>query len=117
MPHRIKKQEALQLLRESFSLAEDDYRDGASIEIPEQVRAATERLFKSKTQAYREVLVSCAIARIINQQIDIRLPAVAYGEDAYSGRSITEGAVTPFLRERFIPISSSPFLSAVRGGA
>jgi hypothetical protein len=117
MPHRIKKQEAIQVLRESFQLAEDDYRDKSSVEIPEQVTAATERLFKSKTQAYREVLVGCAIARIINQQIDIRLPAVAYGEDAYSGRSITEGAVTPFLRERFIPISSSPFLSAVRGGA
>jgi hypothetical protein len=117
MPHRIKKQEALQVLHESFPLAEDDHRDGTSIEIPEQVTAATERLFTSKTQAYREVLVSCVIARIIDQEIDIRLPAVAYGEDAYSGRTITEQAVTPFLRERFIPISSNPFLSALRGGA
>ena len=117
MPHKVNTEEALELLRESFKLAEDEHRENAAVELPIAIVEATLLLFTSKTQAYREALVSCAIARIINQKIDIRLPAVAYGDDAFSGRSIAEGAVTPFLRDRAIPISAAPYLSALRGGA
>lgn len=105
------------LLSEAFALAESDYRDDAPVSIPSAIVAATERLFLSETQAYRDALPSCAIARIIDPEIDIRLPATEYGENAFSGRSLADKVVTPFLRDRSVPTSASPFLSAVRGGA
>ncbi len=117
MPHQIKTNEAVELLRKSFSLAEDDYREHSAAKVPEAIAEATKRLFTSVTQAYREALVGCAIARVIDQGIDIRLPATADGEHAFSGRSLADNVVTPFLRDRAIPISASPYLSALRGGA
>lgn len=117
MPHQIKSKDATTLLSDIFALAEDDYRESTRINLPTAATAATERLFSSPTQAYREALVGCAIARILNQSIDIRLPATESGEDAFSGRSLADHAVTPFLRDRAIPISASPYLSSLRGGA
>ncbi len=123
MPPRTRKgrpvdiDTAKALLAETFELAESDHRDGAPVTIPSAIVAATERLFLSKTQAYRDALPSCAIARIIDPEIDIRLPATEYGENAFSGRSLAEKVVTPFLRERSVPTSAWPFLSALRGGA
>lgn len=105
------------MLAETFELAESDQRDGVAASVPSEIVKATERLFLSKTQAYRDALPSCVLARIIDPQIDIRLPATEYGENAFSGRSVSEKAVTPFLRDRSVPTSASPFLSAVRGGA
>lgn len=105
------------LLSEAFDLAESDHRDGAPVSIPSSIVQATERLFLSETQAYRDALPNCAIARIIDPKIDIRLPATAYGENAFSGRSLAEKVVTPFLRDRSVPTSAAPFLSALRGGA
>src|SRR5204862_3717144 len=123
MPPRARKgrpvdtDAARTLLAETFALAESDHRDGAPVTIPSAIVAAMERLFLSKTQAYRDALPSCAIARIIDPQIDIRLPATAYGKNAFSGRSLAEKVVTPLLRERSVPTSVSPFLSAPVGGA
>ncbi len=118
MPHKIKTSEALAVLDQAFALAEDDFREGIAVSVPAATIAATGRLFSSITQAYREALVGCAVARIINKDIDIRLPATDSGNNAFSGRSLGENAVAPFLRDRAIPIlASSPYLSALRGGA
>lgn len=117
MPHPIRSSDANALLTELFALAEDDYRVNAKVNVPPAVIAATERLFASYTQAYREALVGCAVARILDQEIDIRYPATEDGDTAFSGRSLADNAVTPFLRDRRIPISRSPYLSALRGGA
>ncbi len=117
MPHQIRTNEAVEILRESFQLAEDDHRERAAANVPEAIAETTKRLFTSVTQAYREALVGCAIARVIDQDIDIRLPATADGEHAFSGRSLADNVVTPFLRDRAIAISASPYLSALRGGA
>ncbi|HEV2173468.1 MAG TPA: restriction endonuclease, SacI family, partial [Nitrospira sp.] len=105
------------LLNEAFDLAETDYREGVVVEVPAGVAEGTERLFLSQTQAYRDALPSCVLARIIDPEIDIRLPATEYGENAFSGRSLAEKLVTPFLRSKAVPTSAAPFLSAVRGGA
>jgi hypothetical protein len=116
--HQIKPKDATALLSEVFPLAEDDDRDGIAPNQPNAVVAATERLFSSKTQAYRQALVGCVIARILDQAIDIRLPATEDGDDSFSGRSVDEGAVIPFLRDRAVPIAmASPYLSSLRGGA
>jgi SacI-like restriction endonuclease len=117
MPHRIRSSDAIALLTEVFPLAEDDYRENTAVNIPPAMVAATERLFVSETQAYREALVGCTVAHILDPAVDIRLPATEHGENAFSGRSLADKGVTPFLRDRAIPISASPYLSSLRGGA
>lgn len=117
MPHKIDPEVATALLAEVFALAEDDYREGAAVGIPAATQTATERLFVSETQAYREALVGCTTAHILDPEIDIRMPATEHGEHAFSGRSLADTAVTPFLRGRAVPISASPYLSSLRGGA
>jgi SacI-like restriction endonuclease len=123
MPARTKKGRpvdvgaARTLLSDAFELAESDHRDVAPVSVARDIVEATERLFLSETQAYRDALPSCVIARIVDPEIDIRLPATAYGEKAFSGRSLADKVVTPFLRDRSVPTSASPFLSALRGGA
>jgi hypothetical protein len=110
----VNKADAAALLRDVLEIAETAFRDGTSIQVPEDIAEATERLFSSKTQAYRDAMVSCAIARILDPEIDIRLPATTYGDNAFSGRALADTTVTPFLRSRAIPTSASPFLSALR---
>jgi hypothetical protein len=118
MPHKIDRKAATALLAEVFQMAEDDFREGATVSVPTAAKASTERLFASKTRAYREALVGCVIAHILVPEIDIRLPATAHGEHAFSGRSLADYVVAPFLRGRAVPISaSSPYLSSLRGGA
>ena len=108
---------AAELLKATLEVAQASYRDRSPINVSSEVASATERLFESKTQAYRDALVSCTVARILDPAIDIRLPATEYGENAFSSRSLADKVVTPFLQSHAIPASVSPFLSALRGGA
>lgn len=117
MARQIKSVDAVALLTEVFPMAEDDYRDNTEVAVPAEIIESTETLFASITQAYREALVGCAVARILDPDIDIRYPATEDGDNAFSGRSLADKVVTPFLRDRSIPISASPYLSALRGGA
>lgn len=106
------------LLSTAFEAAEEEHRtDAPKSDFPSEITLATQRLFASATQAYRDALPSCVIARIVDDEIDIRLPATEYGANAFSGRSLSENVVTPFLRARGVPTSATPFLSALRGGA
>lgn len=118
MARPIKAAEARTLLEEVFPLAESDYRDGAESDLPAPVVAAVDCLFASQTQAYRLALLGCAVARILDPKIDIRSPSTKSGDNAFSGRSLDEKAIMPFLRAKAIPIpSASPYLSSLRGGA
>src|ERR1041384_8089259 len=81
---------------------------------PAEIADATERGFASRTQAYREALIGCALARIIDPEIDIRLPYMNQGENAFNGRTVDERVVNPFLRDHAIPCSTGPYLSAIR---
>ena len=69
-------------------------------------------LFKSRTQAYRETLLGCALARLQDRKINIRLPYINQGNTAYNGRTLDERVVNPFLQRHRIPCSRGPFLSA-----
>lgn len=84
---------------------------------PKDIAGHTERLFTSATQAYREALVGCAVARCVDERINVRHPATETSGDAFSGRSLADQVVTPFLQEHAIPVSKSPYLSSLRGGA
>jgi len=68
----------------------------------------------SKTQAYREALLGCLLTRITDRSKDIRLPYLDQGPEAFSGRSLDEQIINPFLHARNIPCSRGPYLSVFR---
>ena len=107
---------ARELLERTFVESEDDLLRQTIPQIPEELHRPFEAIFLSGTQAYREVLIGCAIARIQDKGINIRLPYVKQGPNAYNGRTLDEKVVNPFLQRRRIPCSLGPFLSTFRRG-
>jgi len=78
------------------------------------LRERFDEIFQSRTQAYREVLLGCILAKLQDLTIDIHKPYVGQGETSYNGRTLDERVVNPFLHDRRIPSSRGPFLSAFR---
>lgn len=102
------------ILNETFEAAEVDFREGKRPKLASIDPKSIELLFTSKTQAFREALVGCCLARITDSRIDVRKPYMNQGDDAYNARTLDEVVVNPFWHEREIPASRSPFLSAFR---
>lgn len=71
-------------------------------------------VFSSSTQAYREVLLGCAVARILDKSIDIHLPYVAHGPTAFNARDLDEKVINPFLQAKRVPCTKGPYLSTFR---
>jgi len=87
---------------------------GAAPEMPADVVAVADVLFSSGTQSYRETLVGCGLARLMDETIDIRHPYTAQSGDAYSGRTLDEKVINPLLQQNQIPCSKGPFLATFR---
>ncbi len=79
-----------------------------------KVKECYDNVFLSNTQAYREVLLGCTIARILDKTINIRHPYLDQSQDAFSGRSLDERVINPFLQSKRIPSSKGPYLSVFR---
>lgn len=105
---------AQQVLDQEFANAEQDHAAGIPVAVPNEFALAVDLLFQSRTQAFREALVGCAIARIVDDLIDITSPYMKHGDTAFNGRTLDERVVNPFLRDRAIPCSVAPYLSALR---
>lgn len=105
---------ARQLLDGLIEPAEEDVLKGSKPEIDNDFERKCDLLFQSKTQAYREVILGCTVVRILNKRVDIRKPYVDLGEDAFTGRTLDEKAINPFLQDRRIPCSRGPYLSVFR---
>jgi SacI restriction endonuclease len=103
-----------QILTEQFAGAEEDFRNNTPVAVAEELQLVVDTLFESRTQAYRETLIGCALARISDRKIDITRPYANQGEDAFNGRTLDEKVVNPFLQENQIPCSKGPYLSAFR---
>jgi len=114
MGQKIDFKEAGLVLLEEFTGAERDYMTRKPPEVSEKARQAAEVLFSSTVQSYREALLGCAIARIVNPEIDIRSPYDKQGPRAFSGRSLDEKVINPFLTEKRIPCSRGPYLASFR---
>lgn len=71
-------------------------------------------VFDSNTQSYREVLLGCALIHILDQSVNIRLPYVKQGQNAYNGRTFDEQVINPFLLSKQIPCSKGPYLATFR---
>ena len=102
-------------LETAFETAESSLLTDQSVGAPTQhVADAIDIVFSSNTQAFREVLLGCLLARIQDKAINIRRPYVSQGDDAYNGRTLDERVVNPILQKKRIPSSRGPFLSVFR---
>ena len=110
----IDYEQARCLLEDSYSKAERLFLKGSSPSIAAHLERACKEVFTSRTQAYREVLLGCLLARIEDKSINIRQPYVRQGPNAFSGRSLDEGVVNRFLQNKRIPCSRGPYLSVFR---
>lgn len=102
------------LLNDEFSAIESEALEGGQQNVPKSRKKHFDIIFDSHTQAYREVLLGCVLARLSDRKIDIHKPYVNQGDDAYNGRTLDEKVVNPFLHEKRIPSSRGPFLAAFR---
>ena len=102
------------MLAKAFAEAEEHHRTDKLETVPKELEAASATLFRSNTQAFREALVGCCLARIADASIDISKPYVNQGRDAYNGRTLDEQVVNPFLQEKEVPCSKGPYLSSLR---
>lgn len=105
MGRPIDYQAAADLLSQVFATAETDFAQDAPVSVPRKAADAAVILFGSKTQAFREALLGCALAHVLDPFIDIRLPYVNQGANAFNGRTLDERVVNPFLQNKAIPCS------------
>lgn len=101
-------------LQRLFAVAEDQFRHDPNPQGPAAAVAAARILFASSVQSYREALLGCCIARVLDDEIDICLPYINQGNAAYNGRTLDERVINPFLHAHEIPASKGPFLATFR---
>ena len=104
------------LLGSTFELAQSDLMNACPPDVGQELfyYSSFESVFRSNTQAFREALLGCAIARILDLSTNIRQPYVNQGPDAFNGRTLDERVVNPFLQENRVPCSRGPYLSVFR---
>ena len=105
---------ATELLSRLFAEAEEGFRNKQPPSVSTHIVTATERLVSSATQSFREVLLGCCLARMLDTAINIRHPYVNQGGDAFNGRTLDEKVINPFLQDRMIPCSKGPYLASFR---
>jgi hypothetical protein len=110
----IEYDQARTILQEHFNEVEKLYLAGTLLSPPAQLKKPYAAVFDSNTQAYREVLLGCLLAKLMNPRINIRQPYVDQGDSAFSGRTLDEKVINPFLQSAQIPSSRGPYLSVFR---
>jgi hypothetical protein len=105
---------ALKVLSDTFAGVEALLLNGQVPECGETLTPQFDTIFKTKVQAYRETLLGCALAHLLDREIDIRLPYMNQGERAYNGRTLDERVVNPFIQSNRIPGSKGPYLALFR---
>lgn len=106
--------EVRRILEERFTEIEELHLLDKTPVVPEEISQACAAVFSSNTQAYREVLLGCILARLANPRINIRQPYVEQSEMAFNGRTLDEKVVNPFLQGAQIPCSKGPYLAVFR---
>ena len=102
------------LLAEVFREAEGHFALLNPPEVSSEIANAAKLVMESKTAAYREALVTCALVKLLDPQADLSLPYVNHGDAAYNGREIAHKYVVPFFDENKIPSSRGAFLGVFR---
>lgn len=107
-------QRAREWLEHLFDEAERDYRNGQPPHVLSHLEEAADVLFASSTQSYREALLGCGLVRLTDRTINIRLPYRNQAANAFSGRTLDERVVNPFLHDHMIPSSKGAYLATFR---
>lgn len=110
----IDYEDAGALLREVFAETQPLILAGTEPPIPDALKPHFNIVFATNVQAYRETLLGCALARLQDRAINIRLPYMNQGAGAFNGRTLDERVVNPFFQEHRIPSSRGPYLAAFR---
>lgn len=87
---------------------------GTAPHVTPSLKQAFDTIFSTRVQAYRETLLGCALVRLQDRAINMRLPYINQGPGAFNGRTFDERVVNPFLQQHRIPASRGPYLSAFR---
>ena len=82
--------------------------------VESSVIGAADVLFASATQSYREALLGCGLAPLLDRSKNIRHPYASHSTDAFNGRTLDEQVINPFLHDRMIPASKGPYLATFR---
>jgi hypothetical protein len=101
-------------LAEVFAEAEEDFRSQSPPNVPADTLAAINKVVESATQSYREALVGCILARLLDRAVNIRYPYATQDANAFNGRTLDEQVVNPFLHDKLIPCSRGPYLATFR---
>jgi hypothetical protein len=107
-------EKASEILAELFVAAQDAFQGNTIPTVEAVIQDAADQLFASSTQSYREALIGCGLARMLDRSINIRHPYMSQGVDAFNGRTLDEKVVNPFLHDRMIPCSKGPYLASFR---
>src|SRR5579859_6558215 len=110
----IRYDEARTLLNEAFAKVEASFEEPTPSQLSPEVQEACEVVFQSSTQAYREVLLGCLLARTQDHHVDVSQPYVGQGVHAFNGQTLDERVINPFLRDKQIPCSRGPYLNVFR---
>lgn len=102
------------ILAELFTEIQPFILQGTAPPVTGELEQSFQIIFATTVQAYRETLLGCALARLQDRAINIRLPYVNQGPGAYNGRTLDERVVNPFLQQHRIPSSRGPYLSTFR---
>ena len=110
----IDYKKAREVIEGLFSVVEDNFREGQVPKVPESFVVATNVLFLSNTQSFREVALGCGLVRYLDKEADLRLPYASQGPTSYNGRTLDERVINPFFQDRQIPSSKGPYLATFR---
>lgn len=110
----LDNERATELLARLFAEAETAFLNRQPPSATPRIADAIAALFASGTQSYREALLGCGLARLLDASINVRRIYINQGADAFNGRTLDERAVNPFLHERMIPCSKGPYLAVFR---
>ena len=103
------------LLEEILQEVSADFHAGKPApSVPDDLAQPCDRMFASRTQAYREALLGALMARMQEPTIDPRKPYMNQGDRAFNGRTMDERVINPFLHDHRIPSSRGPYLSVFR---
>lgn len=105
---------AAALLAESFTRAEKAFYGKQEPEASSDIKSAADVIFASSTQALREALLGCALAKAVEPTVNVRHPYVSHGNDSFNGRTLDENVVNPFLQQKLVPCSKGPYLASFR---
>jgi len=107
-------EQAGKVIKELFSEAEAAFQENTPPTVNAAIQDAADLLFASATQSYREALLGCGLARILDRSINLRHPYIKQGSDAFNGRTLDERIINPFLHDRMIPCSKGPYIATFR---